>query len=81
MKIKIKAEKAPRLCLFIPTSLFLRYLVPWILPKMQENQASPICREQLIAFAHALKAFKKQHKQFPLVQVQSADGTQVNITL
>ncbi len=81
MKIKIKSEGTPNLYLFIPTSLLFKHLLPRILPKMLQNQAYPVPRQQVIALAKALKEFKKHHKQFQLVDIQSADGTQVKITL
>ncbi len=81
MKIKIKSEELPNLYLLIPTSLFCGRLTSWALSKMPQNQACPITGQQVIALAKTLKEFKKHHKHFQLLEVQSADGTQVKITL
>ena len=72
MKIVVKENKVLPIVIYVPLP-FLGYVL-----KKSEKEVDQAVLKDLI---RELKAFKKTHKNFLLIEVESKDGTHIKITL
>ena len=59
----------------------LRFPTPLALKALSKKGGMSLTRKQAVMFARELRRFKKRHKDWKLVEVTSADGEHVEITL
>ena len=59
----------------------LRFPTPLALKILSKKGGVSLTRKQAVLFAGELRKFKKRHKDWKLVEVISADGESVEITL
>lgn len=83
MKIKIKSDET-RLNIRFPTCLVLNRLGATVLSKTIKKKSEGrvrLSQKDITAVLRSLKTFRKKHTEYPLVEIQSNDGTEVLILL
>lgn len=81
MKIVVMEHGHRDFCLSIPTSFILNRFGAYIAAKAAQKNGSSLTYAQACAFITALKDFKRTHEGWKLVEVESANGSYVEITL
>lgn len=72
MKIRIKSSDGKRIRLLLPNSLLLSRVTVDMMNKYQD--AIHFSAEDLRSIRKALRSFKRKHKNFTFVEVNSKDG-------
>ena len=80
MRITVRSEEA-NLRIPIPTGLILNDLTAGLVPKFMEQNGITITTKQARKFIRAMKKYKRRHRDWVLVEVQSSDGDYVEIKL
>ena len=80
MRITVKSDEA-NLRIPIPTGLVFNDLTAALVPKFMEQNGVTITAKQARKFIRAMKKYKRRHRDWTLVEVQSADGDYVEIKL
>lgn len=80
MKITVRSEDT-NLWIPIPTALFLNDLTAGLAPQFLAPYGVTITAKQARKFIRAMKKYKRRHRDWVLVEVQSADGDYVEIKL
>lgn len=81
MKIFVNDAQGSRLRLVIPTPLLLNGFAARLLPGIPVEKGVPIQRAQMESLFAALRAFRKEHPGWALVEVQSHEGEYVRIEI
>ncbi len=82
MRIRIEEHGEKKLSLCIPTGLLLNRLTASVLPGIiSVEDGAALSAAQLHAIFRALNDFRRSHPDWPLVDVESADGKRVQIIL
>ena len=82
MKVVIKSEEA-KIFLILPTSLILNKLSAAIATKILKSKipAVDLSTDELMKLINCIKRYKKNHKHWEVVNISSADGEIVFISL
>lgn len=80
MRITVRSEEA-NLRIPIPTALIFNDLTAAIAPRFMSQYGLNITGRQARKLVRAMKKFKRRHRDWILVEVQSADGDYVEIKL
>ena len=81
MKIQIKEAGGHKFCLPIPTGSVFGHLTAAFLPRVLKDEDITITRKQAYQFLKELRRYKKQHPDWILVDIQSANGDTVKIAV
>jgi len=81
MKISVIDPGKRSIRIQIPTSLVLNRVGAHIVVKAARKNGACLTFEQVYALITALKEFKRTHADWKLVEVESADGEYVCITM
>ena len=83
MKIMVKSGNHTNVNLVIPTSLILNRVSILVLQQICKKQGVdlPLSKKQLIELMKVAKTYKRHHPSWKLVEVESADGERVEISL
>lgn len=82
MQIRIKDPDGPNLWIPLPTGLIFNRFTAGIAAKAaSEHGGVAISPKQLRALFRAVKAYKKAHPDWVLVEVESSDGQYVRVKL
>ncbi len=81
MKIIVNDKEGTNLHLTFPTGLILNRLSVHFMSKGLAKKGVPMTRGQMLPMIKALNQFRRSHKDWKLVEVQSADGEYVEIIL
>ena len=88
MKIIIDAGERPRLVFLIPTWLVLNNFVASIASKCLDKYGMDITKEQaktlvkgLRKCVKELRAYKRRHRAWKMLEMRSADGKYIEITM
>ncbi len=81
MKIIVRDGKNTNVNLRLPTGLPVNHFSAMFLPKVLKQNGVMITRAQAIQFVKALNKYRRHHKDWKLVEVQSSDGTYVEIKI
>lgn len=81
MKILVKSGGRTNFRLILPTGLAMNPVTAALMPKMMEQNGITITAGQARAFFRAVKAYKKTHPDWNLVEVESTSGEYVMIRL
>ena len=80
MKITVRSDEV-NLRIPIPTGLVFNDLTAALVPKFMEQNGVTITAKQARKFIRAMRKFKRRHRDWTLVEVQSAEGDYVEIKL
>ena len=80
MRITVKSDEV-NLCIPFPTGLVFNDLTAALVPKFMEQNGVMITAKQARKFIRAMRKFKRRHRDWTLVEVQSAEGDYVEIKL
>ena len=80
MRITVQSDDV-NLRIPIPTGLVLNDLTAGLAPKLMAQNGVTITTKQARKFIRAMKKYKRRHRDWVLVEVQSADGDYVEIKL
>ncbi len=78
MKIIIKENGGKNIHLLFPTSMILNSITAGLIQKYTKLN---ITREQAVMLIKELKRYKREHKDWVLVEVKSSNGDYVKIKL
>ncbi len=81
MRIIVKEEEGRAIRVLLPTGLFLNSFTAAIAAKQMERYGVSLTRKQAVTFVKTLNRYRKSHREWVLVEVQSADGDYVKIKL
>ena len=81
MKIQIKEAGGHKFTLPIPTGAVFGHLTAAFLPRTLEDNGVTITRKQAYQLLKELRRFKKSHPDWILVDIRSANGDTVKITV
>lgn len=81
MKIDVTGGNGRHICITVPTGLVLNRLTAGVLANGASKQGVSLTRAQLIALICALRECRRRHTDWKIVEVESADGKRVEITL
>lgn len=81
MRIVVKSNAGPSFWLPIPSGLVLNRFVAGFAPQYLKEYGIDISREQAILFIKELNRYRRKHRDWVLVEVQSAGGVWVKIKL
>lgn len=82
MKIIVKdSEERKDFHLTLPSALILNSFAASFLSRFLKREGINITSRQARQVARSLKKFKRRHKDWPLVEVNDADGDHIRITL
>lgn len=81
MRIIVNDNKGTNLHITIPSGLFLNRLSARFMSSKMGKYGVSMTRKQMLALIKEINRFKRHHKGWKLVEVQSADGEYVEITL
>ncbi len=81
MKIIVKSNEGPNFWLPIPSGLVLNRFAAGFAPKYLKEYGLNITKEQAIYFVKELNRYRRKHRDWVLVEVQSAGGECVKIKL
>lgn len=79
MKIVVQENGEKPIKLLIPTWLFANRVGANFVAKKLQEQGIHLDKKQALALVKYLNAYRKKHKDWVLVDVQSADGSCVTI--
>lgn len=81
MKIVVNSKDGTNIILPFPTGLMLNSAMAGIGMKYLKQHGINISKKQSSAFIKELNRFRRKHRDWVLVEVQSADGDYVKIKL
>ncbi len=81
MRIYIKEETGKEMNIRIPTGMALNRMTAGVITKACQKNGTDITKEQLRVLIKEVKEYKKHHKNWKLVEIDSADGEHVEIVL
>ncbi len=81
MKIAITDKNERLFCLCVPTWLLLNHVTVLFIPKMLERQIVRLTYRQAVCLLDALRTCRRNHKEWKLIEVYTADGTYVEISV
>lgn len=81
MKIIVETKDLKNIRLYFPTGLVLNRLTALIASKTAEKNGNSLSFDQACCFISALKDFKRKHGKWTLVEVETASGDHVEITI
>lgn len=81
MRIYIKEDEGHKMDIRIPTGLALNHVTAGMAAKMCQKNGVEITKNQMRALVKALKAYKKHHPDWKLVELQDGDGDYVEIKI
>lgn len=81
MKVLLKEHGNHRIRLYIPAWLVFNPLTVRIAPKVLQGQGICMTGEQIALLGKTLRTCRKHHRGLKLVEIHSADGDVVEITL
>ena len=82
MKVLIKSEKK-KLTIILPTALLLNRLAATVAVKIitSKQPSIDVSVEDLMKLVNTIKKYKQKHKNWEVVNICSADGEKVYISL
>lgn len=80
MKIKVRSEET-NITLPIPTGLILNPLTASLLPRLLAGYGAHVTKQQALRLVRGIRQFRRRHRDWVLVEVDSASGEQVVIKL
>lgn len=80
MRITVK-DSERNIKLAFPTGLLLNRLTALLAPKILSKHGVRLSRRQMLKFIKALNRFRRRNRKWKLVEVKSADGEHIEITL
>ncbi len=82
MKVVIKSEKT-KIFILLPTALFLNPLTATIATKIIKSKqpSIDISAKDIMELIDSIKKYKRKHKRWEVVNIISADGENVFISL
>lgn len=81
MRVIVKAKNGPNLRLILPTGLILnRFAAGWVCKSMEIN-GMHLSKEQAVTFLQELKRYRRKHRDWVLVEAESANGDYVKVKL
>lgn len=81
MKIAITNKNKKRFCICVPTWLLLNHVTVLFIPKMLERQVVRLTYRQAVWLLGALHTCRRRHIGWKLIEVHSANGEDVEISL
>ena len=83
MRIMVKGGSHTDVNLVIPTNLIFNRVSILLLQQIckKQNVDLPLSKKQLIDFMKVIRKYKRHHPNWKLVEVESADGEKVEISL
>lgn len=81
MRILIDEHSGHKIHLVFPSSLLLNRVAARFASKMLAKNDIPISPEQVNCFVKELRHFKRRHKDWKIIELQSADGDMIEIQL
>ena len=81
MKIVVHSYESKNINLNIPTWLCLNPVTGMLLPVFLKQNGIAVSRGQMLAMIRAVNDYRRSHPGWVLVEVQSADGDHVTISL
>lgn len=81
MRVLLKGCGSHSLRLYIPVWLICNPLTARIALKVLQGQGICVTRDQIASFGKVLRTCRKHHRGLKLVEIHSADGDVVEITL
>ena len=81
MLVKVRSTDGPNLTIPIPTGLFCNRLTAGIAAKAMAQNGMTITPEQMVRLFKTVRRYKRNHPDWVMVEVQSADGDYVYVKL
>lgn len=81
MKIAITNKNERRFCICVPTWLLLNHATVLFMPKLLEKQEVKLTYRQAVKLLDALHTCRRRHAGWKLIEVHSANGEYVEISL
>ena len=81
MKIEIHSGAGREFDLLLPTGLLVNPISAMALPRVLEEKGIAASRAQALALVRAINRYRRSHPGWVLVEVESADGDHVKITV
>ena len=81
MKIIIRDPKDKNLTIRFPSFLVLNAVSAMLLAKIMRKYGANISRQQAKLFIKELNRYRRHHRNWKMVEVQSADGEYVEIKI
>ena len=81
MKIAVHNDGGRDIDLRLPTGLIVNPVSAMMLPKVLEEKGIAASRAQALALVRAINRYRRSHPGWVLVEVESADGSHVKITM
>lgn len=81
MKIAIQEHSGRNFRIVVPTGLLLNRLTARFIPGLLERKGFTLNRKQVMEIAREIRSFRKKHRDWKLIEVQSASGDHVEISL
>lgn len=81
MKIIIRDPKTKNLTIRFPSFLVLNSVSAILLAKIMRKYRANVSRQQAKLFVKELNRYRRHHRNWKLVEVQSADGEYVEIKI
>ena len=81
MRVTIKQTNDRGFYLKLPTGLALNRPVAWVLARKLRKQDVHISYKDLYRFMKAVRCYKKDHPDWLLAEVNSADGERISVIL
>ncbi len=81
MKIVVRSSQGPNLWIPFPSALVFNRFSAGYLVKMMDGKGVRLSKAQARYLIKALNRYRRKHRNWVLVEVQSADGDYVEIKL
>lgn len=81
MKIIVKGDKAPNTVFRFPTGLVLNRFSVIFIYRYIKKKGSKLTMAQTAAFVKALNKYRRNHKEWKLIEAYSSDGEKVEIVV
>ena len=81
MKIQVTGSQEPPVRITLPTALVLNALTARLMGLHIKDREVPLTGAQLSSIFRELRAYSHRHPEWVFVEVESADGTHVRITI
>ena len=81
MKVLIKGSEGKNFRIVLPSALVLNRFFAGVLSKALEQNGIAIDRRQTAALLKELSRFRREHRDWKLVEVESADGECVEVKI
>ena len=81
MLIVIKEKEKKKLCLRIPTRLFINSITALIAPRYLDKYECKVTARQLFKFFRVIHKCRRRYKKWDLVEVNSTDGDYVRVRI